>query len=87
MRWAIFIMRLIATIFVVWRRAVFIMMRKTWRAVLVVMIWLIFLMRDLGRVVPDIWVLIVIVWLWLMVRAFRVMVGSLLRLLVWPHGW
>ena len=86
--WAIFIMRLIATTFVVWRRAVFIMVWKTWRAVLVVMmVWLVLLMRDVGRVVPNIWVLVVVIWLRLVVRAFRVMVGSHLRLLVGAHGW
>ena len=85
--WAIFTMRLIATIFVVWRRAVFIMVWKTWWAVLIVMmVWLVLLMRDVGRVVTDIWVLVVVIWLRLVVRAFRVMVGSL-RLLVGAHGW
>ena len=84
--WAIFIMRLIATILVVWRRAVFIMMWKTWGAVLIVMmVWLVFLMRDVRRVVPDIWVLIMVIWLLHVVRAFRLMVGSL-RLLVRAHG-
>ena len=85
--WAIFIMRLIATILVVWRRAVFIMMWKTWGAVFIVMmVWLIILMRDVGRVVPNIWVLVVVIWLRLVVRALRVVVGSL-RLLVRAHGW
>ena len=70
--WAIFIMRLIAAILVVWRRAVFIMVWKTWGAVLIVMmVWLVLLMmRDVGRVVADIWVLVVVIWLRLVVRAF-----------------